>query len=412
MLDDPRLNAVRLLYDLLSSKNEILALSPNAKALFFYACRNYFKLEALALQLLKNKPKDLEVWCVLILGISELIEGVSPDYAIVKAYVDIVHILKKSSAKALVNAVLRNFCRRRTELRDLDLPTHPKWFIDLLKQYWPNNYQDILQANDAQASMTLRVNRQKISRDAYLAKLHNARPCAFSEDGVILAHPCEVKDLPGFLQGECAVQDEAAQLAVNFLHLQDNLKILDAAAAPGGKTCHILERYPNIDCTAVDISELRIKRIHENLHRLGLRARVLQQDLSNLDESFNKLRFDRILLDAPCSATGVIRRHPDIKLARSFADIVSIMQTQEKILSSLWPLLNPNGMLLYVTCSILPLENTLQIRKFLTKTPDCKVYNIKNHYGELDELGGVQILPGSYGMDGFYYCLLQKNSKS
>ncbi len=265
--------------------------------------------------------------------------------------------------------------------------------------------------------MTLRVNTGHIKREDYLKLLEQnkitATAAKHSPDAIYLDKPVSVNSLPLFAEGKVSVQDEAAQLAAILLDPQKADRILDACAAPGGKTIHLLEREPEIDLLALDIEESRLERVQENLDRTQLKAQLLAANAFEPDTWWDKKPFDRILLDAPCSASGVIRRHPDIKLLRHKNDIPKLVQDQEQILSALWPLLKSGGMLLYATCSVLAEENTLQIQHFLQQHADAELQPINSDWGQ-QQIAGKQILPGEggkngeNGMDGFFYALIQK----
>ena len=257
--------------------------------------------------------------------------------------------------------------------------------------------------------MTLRVNLTHQSREDYLEKLNEAGIEASLVEGVetaiSLANPQNVFELPGFAEGDASVQDAAAQGASILLDCQDNMTVLDACAAPGGKTGHILESAKNLTVIAVDSSEIRLKRVTENLERLKLNAKIIASDALVTDNFAKDIIFDRILLDAPCSATGVIRRHPDIKVLRRESDIKQLQQLQSDILDALWEKLKPSGVMLYATCSILPDENEMQIKAFIERHQDVEVIEIPLAQGL-----GLQVFPGEEGMDGFYYAKLRKFS--
>jgi len=388
-----------------------------------YGClRNYHKLDFMLAELLTKplRKKDTDVFCLLLTGLYQLIEMRTPDHAAVSETVSTTKRLNKRWAKDLVNAVLRNFSRQQAEL-EAKLAnhtkarySHPDWLVKTIQQAWPDNWQDILTANNTQAPMSLRVNAQKISTDEYLQQLQNAGITAHLAPhvahGITLQQACPVEELPGFTAGQVSVQDTAAQLAAEILNPQTGERILDACAAPGGKTAHILESQPELGAMlALDIEPKRLTRIDENLQRLGLKAKLICGDGLKPDDWWDGQAFDRILLDAPCSATGVIRRHPDIKLLRRPTDIEQLVQTQQKILAKLWPLLKPGGMLLYATCSILPVENTQQIQQFLDKTGDARLQPIERAWGQSTG-AGQQIMPGEDEMDGFFYACLHKSS--
>lgn len=393
-------------------------LSPMTKALCFGFCRHYFRLEVIADQLMDKRPKDLEVWVAILMGLYQLHYMRQPDYAVVKETVALLEKIKKSWAKGFVNALLRRYCREKEAIitalsqNSAFLFGHPQWFLEKIKLDWPEDWQAILTANDVHPPMTLRVNKQKISVEQYLKALHEAEIQAlvhpFIPQSITLSSAMEVQSLPGFDEGWVSVQDSAAQIAAGLLSLKPGLRVLDACCAPGGKTCHILETEPNLSsCVAMDVDLKRLERVKDNLRRLDLKASVVQGDALFPASWWDGQLFDRILLDAPCSATGVIRRHPDIKLLRTPKDIFEITQIQKQMLHALWPLLAPGGLMLYATCSVIQAENQLQIDEFLASNPDCEAILGEMPWGKATG-HGRQILPGDEGMDGFFYSLLKK----
>jgi 16S rRNA (cytosine967-C5)-methyltransferase len=283
--------------------------------------------------------------------------------------------------------------------------------IKKIQAAWPT-WKNILAANNEHPPQCLRINQRKISRQAYLEELARqniqAEVLTHTQSGIRLIKPMDITLLPGFVKGWVSIQDGSAQLAAELLMPGTNDRILDACAAPGGKTCHILELQPTLsELVALDNDSRRLERLQQNLDRLGLSARIVSEDVTHLDWWDGKL-FDRILLDAPCTATGVIRRHPDIKLLRTPADIPLLTHIQLQALTTLWHTLKPGGTLLYVTCSILPEENWQLIQNFMTKQATCKVQEINADWGMAVKIGR-QILPGMHkGMDGFYFAKLIK----
>lgn len=375
----------------------------------FGLCRWYFQADHFLKQLLKKKlnQKDVDIKILLLLGIYELVHMNTPDHAVVNECVKTTKQLKKIWAKNLVNAVLRNFIRKKESL-DQDNLSHPEWLLSALKESWPVHWKAIIEANNQHPPMFLRVNTQKQTVADYLS-LVNGHACSTATEAVLLSQPCPVSALPGFSEGQVSVQDLSAQLAAHFLNLQPGLRVLDACAAPGGKTCHIAEQEANLQTLiALDVDENRTRLIHDNLNRLGLSANVLCADAATPNSWWDGQLFDRILLDAPCSATGIIRRHPDIKLHRRKDDIKALAQTQITLLSALWPLLAPNGLLVYATCSILPQENTDVICHFLTQSQDANCLKINLEFG-VPQKAGHQIFPEEKLGDGFYYAVLQKS---
>lgn len=428
MKNKDRLAAFKILLALIEHESSLSQqLHPSAdlsaltKEICFGVCRHFFRLTAIADCLLNKRPKSTEVWIVVLMGLYQLHYMNQADYAVVKETVDILETIKKTWAKGLVNAVLRNFCRHFANiLPKLNqdpafLYGQAPWFLESLQTNWPNDWQQIAAANDAHPPMTLRVNQKINSRDDYLKQLTDlgfkAKAHEIASAGILLETPCDVYSLPGFEEGCVSVQDGAAQLAVSLLTLEPGLRLLDACCAPGGKTCHILESQSQLmDCVALDVHASRLKRVQDNLKRLKLKATLLQGDAQTPEIWWDGRLFNRILLDAPCSATGVIRRHSDIKLLRCQKDVFVLTQLQEKLLDSLWPLLVPGGLMVYATCSVMPDENELQIRHFLQKHPDCQV--LEGHYPWGRPTGhGRQILPGEQEMDGFFYSVLVKMLK-
>ncbi|MGH8307816.1 MAG: 16S rRNA (cytosine(967)-C(5))-methyltransferase RsmB [Gammaproteobacteria bacterium] len=377
------------------------------------------RLEFWLSQLLQQPLKDrnLDIHVVLLSGLYQLTEMRVPAHAVVQETVEACRHLHKQWAVKLVNAVLRRFLREQGRFQS-ELPqneqtlyAHPRWMIEQVHASWPEHWQAILAANNKRPPLTLRVNRRVTTRDALMTEFVTvgigAQVCVHSTDGLVLATPLNVETLPGFSAGRFSVQDEAAQLAAELMDVQPGMRVLDACAAPGGKTCHLLERYPEADVLALDNDSARIAKIHDNLQRLGLKASVRMADAGIPNDWYDGRRFERILLDAPCSATGVIRRHPDIKTLRRPQDIATARALQARLLAALWPLLARGGKLLYATCSVLNEENALQLRAFLAMQPDAKPVELRAGWG-VNVPPGRQILTGEDGMDGFYYACLEK----
>ena len=417
---NPRTEAAKILQSVIYKGESLTAAlsqndSPMVSDLCYGSLRWHeplsFLLDELMSKKLKNKDKDVE--CLIRIGLYQIIYQKTPDHAAVGETVSALKGLKKPWAKNLVNAVLRNFLRGQDKLlkqKDEFWPAKfafPQWLLDKIKNAYPKDWQRILAESNKRAPMTLRVNLTRITRDEYLAKLmksdFKATPHESIESAITLETPQNVFDLPGFIDGEVSVQDAAAQGASLLLDCQDNMTVLDACAAPGGKTGHILESANNLNVTAIDSSEIRLKRVKENLDRLKLSARIIVSDALDTEHYSEGILFDRILLDAPCSATGVIRRHPDIKVLRRESDIKQLQTLQSNILDALWAKLKPSGILVYATCSILPDENEIQIQSFIERHDDVEVLQIPNAQGQ-----GRQIYPGEQGMDGFYYAKLFK----
>ncbi|HIF9310687.1 TPA: 16S rRNA (cytosine(967)-C(5))-methyltransferase RsmB [Photobacterium damselae] len=372
------------------------------------------RLESIT-QKLMDKPlkgKQRVFHHLILVGLYQLGYMRIPAHAAVAETVNATKNLKKPQLRGLVNAILRNYQRQQQELdaqavsHDAGKYGHPSWLLKLLKQAYPNDVDAICAANNTKAPMWLRVNRQHHNRDEY-RKLLDAEGIATelhpqAGDALRLLSPCDVYKLPGFEQGWVSVQDAAAQLAIEYLQPQADELILDCCAAPGGKTAHILEHVPSAQVVAIDCDEHRLARVHDNLQRLNLQAKVLCADARYPDKWWDGDKFDRILLDAPCSATGVIRRHPDIKWLRRGEDIAALAQLQAEIFDAMWLQLKSGGTLVYATCSITPQENRDQVSAFLARTADATLV------GSEATNPGRQILPGEENMDGFYYAVLQK----
>ncbi|VAX14323.1 16S rRNA (cytosine(967)-C(5))-methyltransferase [hydrothermal vent metagenome] len=390
------------------------------QALSYGVLRHGFSLDAILLQLLKKplKDKDTDLRCLLLIGLYQIIHMRVPDHAAVSETVKLTPALRKNWARAMVNGVLRNYLRQadsllaEVEKEPVSRFDHPQWLLEKLQASWPNDWQAIAYANNQPAPMSLRVNRQQISREQYLERLQNAsKPaelCRYSQDGLRLLDAVPVEQLPGFKKGLISVQDEAAQLAAPLLKAASGQRILDACAAPGGKTAHILEIWPALtQLDALEKIPARLDSVRDNLQRLQLKARLINGDATQTDAWWDGRRYDRILLDAPCSATGVIRRHPDIKYLRRADDLDALTSTQQQILQALWPLLASGGMLLYTTCSVLAEENNLQIESFLNQHDDAQLEPLELNWGN-PTTAGQQILPGEENMDGFFYACLRK----
>lgn len=381
------------------------------------------RLEAIRSHLLKKpmKAKDEDVNQLILIGLYQILYMETPEHAAVSETVSVTKKLKKPWAKALVNGVLRRFLREKDEIcSEVDLKpayrfSHPQWLVKQMRKAYPDSWQAILQANNEQAPLTLRVNSIQQSRDELLELLKEAEVEATAHSNtpqaIVLAKSSDISLLPTYDQGGFSVQDPAAQQAALLLQPQAGESILDACAAPGGKTSHLLEMSNNeAKVFALEKEPERLDRLAENLYRLDLEAEYSVGDASEPNDWWSGEPFDKILLDAPCSATGIIRRHPDIKWHRTIEDIDQLVETQDRILKALWPLLKPGGKLLYATCSVLPQENTLQMQHFVDSEPSANVIPIEAEWGmTFDDTPGRQILPGSFGMDGFFYCLLEKS---
>ncbi|HST29196.1 MAG TPA: 16S rRNA (cytosine(967)-C(5))-methyltransferase RsmB [Rudaea sp.] len=363
------------------------------------------------------REREADVHALLVLGLVQLeIMGLS-DYAAVAATVEATRALRKPAFAGLVNAVLRRWLRERaTRCAELDRDAvtrtaHPRWLIEKFDADWPDQAEAILAANNAPAPLWLRVNRRRIARADFAARLAGAGiDCRVPEavpDAIILDASRDVTALPGYVQGLFSVQDGAAQQAAALLDLRDGQRVLDACAAPGGKSAHILESA-DVELTARDSDASRLPRLRENLQRLGLSADVSVGDAADPAGWWDGKPFDRILLDAPCSATGIIRRQPDVKLHRRAADVPAMATTQARLLDALWPLLGRGGRLVYATCSLLADENARQIGAFLARQADARA--VATPLGWRAAGAGVQNLPGESGMDGFFYALVEKHN--
>ena len=394
-----------------------------AQALCYGVLRWLPRLQAL-LQRLLNKPlkaKDCDIQVLLLIGLYQYIYLRIPPHAATAATVNVTRQLQKSWATGLVNAVLRNFQRQHEALlKSVDTEiniklAHPLWLFKRLQSEWPQHWQSLIPANNVHPPLILRVNARSMSRDAYLKLLYQAniaaQPTPYTEYGITFSDSKKVaiSDLPGFTQGWVSVQDGAAQLAAPLLDIPPGARVLDACAAPGGKTANLLERYEIGTLIALDNQPTRVQKLHETLQRLQLSANVYCADASQPKTWWDGQPFARILLDVPCSGSGVIRRHPDIKYLRQPNDINTLAAQQNRLLEALWPLLIPGGKLLYVTCSVFEEENHLQIQKFLSQKADAQETRLTVDWGHAQPYGR-QILPGENNLDGFYYaCLTKKN---
>ena len=373
------------------------------------------------------KARDSVIESLLAVGIYQLSDTRVADHAAVSMTVEASRVLRRPKYASLINAVLRNYLRKNLKAEepadDEARYSHPAWLLERLQRDWPDHWPDIVEAGNKQAPMWLRVNSRQISRDEYLSDLGapdrspaetpSNKVIAGIDQAVRLAEPRPVGELPGFAEGRVSVQDAAAQLAAPWLLKHGGNRILDACAAPGGKTGHLLELAgPDVDLTAVDLDDNRLGKVRENLDRLGSHATVLAADASNPKEWWDGVPFDRILLDAPCSGSGVIRRHPDIKLLRRPGDIAALARSQQELLQALWPLLKANGRLLYVSCSVLTEENDAVIEEFMKTHTDAREDDalLNNNIRDLmhRKTCGYQILPGKQDLDGFYYACLRK----
>jgi len=427
---NPRLLAAQALTSVLCHQGSLASSLPKAleaaehgdraliQQLCYGTCRHFPQLELIAEQLLHKpmKPQDQDIYALILMGLYQIKAMRTPDHAAVDATVQAAKASGKRWADKLINGVLRSYIRGGADLEevlnehDAYRYNHPQWIISKLSNHWPDHWQEILAANDPQGALTLRVNTRKITREDYLLALaeagHHANACQYSHVGVQLEKASDVIQLPGFEEGWFSVQDEAPQLCADLLELKAGHRVLDACAAPGGKTCHLLEAE-DVSVVAVELEERRIGRMKDNLFRMDLQAQILCADASEPDQWWDGEAFDRILLDAPCSATGVIRRNPDIKVLRTNEDILELSQLQLTLLTNLWPLLRPGGYLLYATCSVLRQENDRLVSRFLKQQPQAQHCAIDADWGLPLDIGR-QLLPNPASHDGFYYAKLHK----
>jgi 16S rRNA (cytosine967-C5)-methyltransferase len=332
--------------------------------------------------------------------------------------VEAARLIGRERACGMVNAVLRRYLRER-ETIEAKLAaagiavreSHPDWLVSRLRQDWPDAWETLLAANNSPGPLALRVNLARGTRAAYLQRLQEAglpgQAAAHGDAGIVLDTPVQVERLPGFDEGLVSVQDLAAQLAAPLLEAAPGHRVLDACAAPGGKTAHLLERHPGIELLALDRDRWRMERVARNLERLQLQARTAVADAAETAAWWDGRPFDRILLDAPCSGTGVIRRHPDIKWLRRESDIAALARQQRSLLDALWPLLAPGGVLLYASCSVLSGEGAGLLQDFAASRADADELPVAAGWGEACTIGR-RIRTGDGGMDGFYYARLRR----
>ncbi|MCX7513236.1 16S rRNA (cytosine(967)-C(5))-methyltransferase RsmB [Frateuria sp. STR12] len=362
------------------------------------------------------RRKEPAVHALLILGIVQLEILELSDYAAVAATVEATRALKRPRLAGLVNAVLRRWQRERVGLlAALDAApqtrhAHPPWLAEAITRDWPIHAETVMAADNLEPPLMLRANRRVTTREALLERLHldgqTATAHPWLTDAIVLPHSGDVTRLSGFASGEFAVQDGAAQVAADLLDPRADQRVLDACAAPGGKACHLLERAA-LALTALDAEPSRLRRIGENLQRLGLHAELLAGDASAPDTWWDGQPYDRILVDAPCSATGVLRRRPDVRLHRRQSDIPTLAALQQRILLALWPLLKPGGRLVYATCSLLRAENEASVQALLAAAGDARAVPFTLPTGQPAAVGW-QILPGDGDLDGMYYAVIEK----
>jgi 16S rRNA (cytosine967-C5)-methyltransferase len=364
------------------------------------------------------RHKDPAVHALLVLGLVQLEILQLQDYAAVAATVEAARALQRPQLAGLVNAVLRRWQREREGLMiKLDAQpqtrhAHPAWLASALQRDWPAQAEAVMLADNAEPPLMLRVNRQRADRGALLERLRATDYAAeihpWLSDALVLPHSTDVTRMPGFEDGLFAVQDGSAQIGADLAALSDGMRVLDACAAPGGKACHMLERA-DIDLTALEMDASRAERIQQNLMRLRLNAKIVIGDAGAPKGWWKGPAFDRILIDAPCSATGVMRRRPDVRLHRRESDIAAMHDQQRRILSALWPLLAPGGRLVYITCSMLRAENEVIVDELLASQADAQAVDFSLPVGQAAGTGW-QILPGDGDLDGMYYAVLQKRA--
>jgi 16S rRNA (cytosine967-C5)-methyltransferase len=392
------------------------------RAVTLGSLRWFQRLDPVVARLLESRALAPVLHMLLIAALHQLEYSRNPPPATISSAVDAARLLGQPRAAGMVNALLRRFLRERTSLLEQALRSeaaaeaHPAWLIEALQSAWPGDWQRIVQANNAHPPMTLRLDLTRTSPADYLALLAQqglaAQTLSWLPTALVLDRPVRVAQLPGFADGLVSVQDAGAQLASVLLGVAPGMRVLDACAAPGGKTGALLEAAAGpIELTAIDLDPARLELIGQNLRRLRRQARLLQADLRAAPDWWDGRRFDRILVDAPCSATGVIRRHPDIKLLRRPQDLAALQATQCAILSHCLGLLEPGGRLLYSTCSVLPEENEGSVRRSLEGLPTARALPADGYPGPVSLWHqrpiGVQLLPGNEApVDGFYYACL------
>lgn len=393
---------------------------PLLQQIAYGVLRDWRLLHALTQSLTQRPPKPTLLAALLAVGLYQLRSLHQAEHAVVDNTVSATARLRLQRARGMVNAVLRRYQRERAAL-EARLPadpaitcSHPDWMLEQLRQDWPQHWQALLQANQQPAPMWLRVNAQRGSTAAYLQRLRDAgmpaQPSAHAPQALCLQQAVPVLQLPGFAEGDVSVQDAAAQLAAGLFSAAQGkrLRVLDACAAPGGKTAQLLETCPNIELTALDIDSERLQRVQENLERLNLTATLKTGDAAQPQDWWDGYAFDHILLDAPCSGTGVIRRHPDIKWLRRADDIPAFKQRQQQLLAALWPLLAPGGTLVYATCSVFAAEGDEVIQAQSQTLADCAIAPMGGAGWGIPTRHGIRIASGSNGMDGFYYAKLTR----
>lgn len=421
------------LSDLIPSASEELDSDADRRfcsELTFGVCRFFYLFKSQMAEYVKKplRNKDLDIQLILMLGFYQLRFLRVEDHAAVNETVKLVVQVRKNWARSLVNAVLRSYLRNLEQqasnkqgmsFDDLDAPQHrasyPDWMIQRIETDWPDQAASVFTAGNSRPPMTLRMDIQRQSRQDYLQEFKSAAiKHALVESAIVLEKPQPVDQLKGFDQALVSVQDASAQLAATLLDVQPGMRVLDACAAPGGKTLHILQSESEQRLLALDSDPLRLERVEQNLERAGVNAELECVAAERTEEWYDGEQFDRILLDVPCSASGIVSRHPDIRLLRRQQDIKAMATQQQVLLESLWPLLKEGGRLVYSTCSIFKDENEKQVRRFMESHQNCVEKPIKQVQWGLQRPVGRQVLPNyqvkGRAMDGFYYACLNKRS--
>lgn len=382
--------------------------------------RHYGTLDALVRALADKPIVDRKLAALVAVALYQLEHAKAPPFAVVDQAVAAAAHIARPAAKGLVNALLRRFLREREALLErvrsepVGRWSHPRWWISRVRSDWPQHWQSILEAGNQRPPLALRVNLRRTSREALLERFGQSGIGARAQgaQGIVVDVPRPVNELPGFGSGECSVQDLGAQLAAPLLAVESGMRVLDACAAPGGKTSHLLETA-DVELTALDADASRLVRVRDNLARLGLdgpRVRIAQADAARPSDWWDGTPFDRILLDVPCTASGVVRRHPDGKWLRRQSDLAGFATQQRALLEALWPTLAQGGRLLYVTCSVFREENETRVAEFMARTPDALRESLSLE-GDIAHSGG-QLLPSpeaaGHNHDGFFYALLRK----
>jgi len=428
---NPRIAAVQALSEVLDSNKNLAeseALSQIrdsrdnafARHLAYGVLRWLTALDWLAGELLTKplKKRERDVQRLVLLGLQQLWHDQTASHAAVNETAECARLLGKPWAVGLINAVLRRFQREQEQLLDKlgqarQRFAHPDWMLKEIQQDWPENWRSIVDANNLQAPLWLRINRQKADEAKLRSDLKTAgfeiADHPYARDAICISPAAAVVKIPNFESGWLSVQDPAAQLARDLLDPLPGQRILDACAAPGGKTAHLLESCPEIDLTVLDKQAQRLEQVQQTLNRLDLTADTFVADAAAPEAWWKGGKFHKILLDAPCSATGVIRRHPEIKWLRSSGQVDAAVKIQAGILAALWPLLENGGILVYATCSVLKRENDQQIQRFLKQHTDAVAETLAVEWG-VAGLYGRQIMPGEAQMDGFFYAVLRKTA--